>query len=76
MGLKFVRQRERHPVHRRLGDVVEEGDPVVGGVVVVSTVGDLDHQSARRPDQQRDREVAGDGMGVHRQTKRAQPIVQ
>ena len=73
---ELVRQRERHPVHRRLGQVVEERDAVVRRVVLVGSVGHLDDQAARRLDEQREREVAGDGVRVHGQAQRAQPDVQ
>ena len=60
-----MRQRERHPIHRRLGQVVEKGDPVVGRVVLISSVSHLDDQAAGRLDEQRYREMAGDGVRVH-----------
>lgn len=76
VGRQLVRQRERHPVHRRLGQVVEEGDPVVGGVVLVGPVRHLDDQSSRCPDQERERVMAGDRVGVDRQAQRVQPLVE
>ena len=45
-------------------------------VVLVGAVGHLDDQTARRLDEQREREMAGDGVRVDRQPQRAQPVVQ
>jgi hypothetical protein len=71
-----VSQRERHSNVRRLGEVEEERDPIVDRVVRVSSVGHLDDQAAWRPDEQRYREMAGDGVRVHSQAQGAQPSVQ
>ena len=66
-------ERERHAVHRRLGEVVEERDAVVGRVVLVGAVGHLDDQAAGLLDQQRQREVARDRVRVDAEAERAQP---
>jgi hypothetical protein len=44
--VEFVRERERHPADRTLGEVVEERDAVVVRVVLVRPVGHLDDQPA------------------------------
>ena len=73
---ELVRQRERHAEVRRLGEVVEEGDPVAPRVVLGGAVGHLDDEAAGRAEEQRDREVARDGVRVHRQAQGVEPVVQ
>ncbi len=61
---------------RDLGQVVEDVDPVVVGVVPGRAVGDLDDEPARVADHQAQRVVRGDQVGVDRQPQRAQAVVQ
>ncbi|RDL08149.1 hypothetical protein DER30_1483 [Streptomyces sp. HB202] len=73
---EFMAEGEGHPVHRGLRQVVEERDAVVGRVVLVRPVGHLDDQPARCLDQQRQREVTGDGVGVDGQPQGVQSGVE
>ena len=67
---------ERQAVHGCLGQVVEDGDPVVRRVVVDGAVGDLDEQSARPLDQQREQVVRRDQVGVDGEPQDAEPVVE
>ena len=68
MRRKLVSERKRHSVHCRLREVVEERDTIARRVVLGRTVGYLDDQSARRFDQQRQREMTGDRVRIDAET--------
>jgi hypothetical protein len=74
--LQLVREREGHAGHRVLHQVVEERDAVVRGVVLGGAVRHFHYQTAGRLDQQRQREVAGDGVCVDAEPHRAQPVLE
>ena len=73
---QFMTVREREPVHRGLGEVVEDRQPKVLVVVLPGAVGDLDEQASWPLDQQRVQAVRGDQVGVDAQPEDAQAIVQ
>ena len=72
--LEVLRLGEREPDDRRLGEVVEGVDAVVDGVVLRGPVGHLDHQAARVADQQRERVVAGDQVGLDGEVEQPQAV--
>jgi hypothetical protein len=73
---QLLAQRPRHAPDRGLHQVVEERDAVVLGVVLVGAVVDLDDQTAGRADQQRQRDVARDGVGLDPESQQPQPDVE
>jgi hypothetical protein len=74
---ELVGLHEREPRDGDLGEVVVEPDgAAVVDVEVGGAVGDLDQQTTALPDQQWEREVAGDDVGVDGQPQQAQPLVE
>ena len=76
VGLQLLGLGPRQPGHRRLGEVVEQVHAEVVGVVLGGAVGDLDDQAAGVADQQRQRVVAGDQVGVDREPEQPEPVVE
>ena len=73
---QLLRLRPREPDHRRLGEVVEQRDAIVIGVVGGRAVRDLDHEAARAAHQQRQRVMARDQVRLEREPEQAQPGVE
>ena len=67
-------EKARRPTRR--GQVVEHGDAVGGGVVGDGPVGDLDHESSRLLDEQREEVVRRDEVRVDGQAQHAQTFVE
>ncbi len=76
MRRELVAERERHSQHGSLREVVEKGVSVVRRVVFRGPVIDLDHQAPGPLDQQRNREVTGDRVGLDRQPEEMQAVVE
>ena len=76
VGGEVLGLREREPDDGGLGEVVEGVDAVGDGVVLRRAVGHLDHQPAGVADQQRQREVAGDQVGLDRQVEQVQAVAE
>ncbi len=73
---QLVAQREGESVDGDLGEVVEDRDPVVLGVVVVGPVGELDEQAAAPSDEQWRQRVRRDQVGVDGEAQQPEPIGQ
>ena len=63
---ELVPLREGEAIDRDLGEVVEDREPVTGGVVVGGAVGDLDNEASGPVDHQTKHVVGGDQVGLDR----------
>ena len=68
--------RERQPVHRHFGEVIEDGDAIARRVVVHRPVGDFDDQTARLLDEEWEQVVRGDEVRIDGEPQNAQPVVE
>jgi hypothetical protein len=76
VGPKLLRQRPGDANDGRLGEVVEERQPVVRRVVLGGAVRHLDDQSTPIPDQEGQGEVAGDDVRVDGEPQHALAVLQ
>ena len=74
--LQLVPLREGQPVHRDLGEIVEDRDPVVRRVVVGRPVGHLHEQASRPVDHEREEVMRRDEVGLDREPEDPQPRVE
>ena len=75
-GCELVSLRERQPVHRHLGQVVEHRDPVPRRVVLGGAVRHLDEQTARLVDEQGEKVMGRDEVGVDGEPEDAKTVVE
>ncbi len=76
MLLQILRVIPGHADRRRLGEIVEDREPVMRGVVFRGSVRHLDHQPAGLRDQQGQGVMRGDEMRVDGEAEQVKAVLQ
>jgi hypothetical protein len=74
MRPQLVALREGQPIHRDLGQIVEDRYPVARGVVVGGAVGHFHEQAARSFDEERQEMVGGDEVRLDASLRIRSPL--